>query len=300
MVFKKKIHKRTWKRERKRIKSKFKKNIKDVMDYYKNNNNKNIKLKNSDEIIIKCNDILVKNENKCNKFKNGKPKKYKGKAFNNSKECDKYNKCKEHFATYMTGHEPKYNPDLWADPIIEGTHNCYAYFLNDHIPKLKTKCTHICKKKNRCKHKLNECGDFKPQPGDYAANVGLLKKPNRIYTCPEMIHKISKDNSDIKTKKKYIFKTKFSQKCPNKYYKGAVVIEPNKTYHFYRQDNNVRYSHKQGTLRVTNLDASRKPIYAPHLSDRNYNKNKGKGINYTKFCNYLCVPKNSYIKTNAI
>ena len=34
-----------------------------------------------------------------------------------------------------------------------------------------------------------------------------------------------------------------------------MVVDPGNTYHFYRQDNNVRYSHKQGTLDVENLDA---------------------------------------------
>ena len=115
-----------------------------------------------------------------------------------------------------------------------------------------------------------------------------------------MVTKVIKDNTDPKTKKQFIFKSKFSQKCPPKYYKGALVIEPNKTYHFYRQDNNVRYSHKLGTLKITNIDASGKPIYAPHLADRNYNKKKNKQLNYTRFCSYLCAPKNSYIKTNAI
>ena len=70
---------------------------------------------------------------------------------------------------------------------------------------------------------------------------------------------------------------------------------------FYRQYNNVRWSHKQGTLRVENVDAGGKPIYAPHLSDMNYNKeNKNNGINYTKFCNYMCIPNNDYLETHAL
>ena len=108
------------------------------------------------------------------------------------------------------------------------------------------------------------------------------------------MYKIMKDNPSIKP-------IKFNRKCPNKYYKAAIVIDPEHTYHFYRQDKNVRWSHKPGTLKVTNKDASGNPIYAPHLSDRNYNKELEKdGIDYTKFCNYFCVPKNSFKRTNAI
>ena len=78
-------------------------------------------------------------------------------------------------------------------------------------------------------------------------------------------------------------------------YKGAMVIDTNNTYHFYRQDDNVRYSHKQGTLRVENKDASGKAIYAPHLADRDYNKSKKKdGITYDQFCSYFCIPNNNY------
>lgn len=296
MVFKKYIPKKTRKRRLKRTRSKFKRNIKNV-EHYMNNKPKYI---NIDDLIIKCNNILVKNEAQCNKFKKGIPKKFKGKPFNTENKCKQYNQCKKMFSNFMTGDEPRYNPKVWSDPIIEGTHNCYAYFLNDHIPKLKTKCKHICKSQNRCKQKLDACGDFKPQPGDYAANIGILDRPNRIYKCPDMVNKVIKDNTDPKTKKKFIFKSKFSQKCPPKYYKGALVIEPNRTYHFYRQDNNVRYSHKLGTLQIKNVDASGKPIYAPHLADRNYNKKKNNQLNYTRFCSYLCAPKNSYIKTNAI
>ena len=51
----------------------------------------------------------------------------------------------------MSGYEPSYNPDKWSDPIVEGSHNCYTYFLNDQIPEVKNKCRKLCKKKNKCR-----------------------------------------------------------------------------------------------------------------------------------------------------
>ena len=78
-----------------------------------------------------------------------------------------------------------------------------------------------------------------------------------------------------------------------------MVVHPGNTYHFYRQDKNGRFSHKQGTLTVENKDASKKPIYVPHMSDMNYAKGDPDGINYTDFCGYMCVPENKHIKTFA-
>ena len=70
---------------------------------------------------------------------------------------------------------------------------------------------------------------------------------------------------------------------------------------FKTQDSNLRFSHKQGTLEVENVDASDLPIYAPHLADKNYNKdNKEDGINYNESCGYMCIPSNKYESTSAI
>ena len=33
----------------------------------------------------------------------------------------------------MSNTEPNYNPDDWSDPLIEGSHNCYTYFLDDRV-----------------------------------------------------------------------------------------------------------------------------------------------------------------------
>ena len=169
----------------------------------------------------------------------------------------------------MSGSEPDYDPSIWKDPLVEGTHNCYMYFLNDQQQRLKQKCFNICKKKGKnnssCKtKKQNGCSNLKPQPGNYAHLKGNFKGNRRIYSCPAMIDKVLKDNYKKGTKKSKIIHwnnltphQQFIKKCPKNYYKGAVVVHPKNTYHFYRQDANTRFSHKQGTLSVENLDASR-------------------------------------------
>ena len=257
--------------------------------------------------IETCNKILVERENDCNCFVDS------NKEFpdlnvsrcmreKNTKKCRDYNTCKKKFIKFMSNSEPNYDPDSWSSPIIEGSHNCYTYFLNDHIPTTMNKCRKLCKAENNCKRKTKSCGNLKPQPGKYASTKpGNDKYKNRKYTCPDMQEKVLMDNFNDDLNSSVIHPVPFSASCPKHHYKGALVVDPDNTYHFYRQDNNVRWSHKQGTLRVENVDASGKAIYAPHLSDMNYNKEgKNNGINYTKFCNYMCIPNNDYLQTHAL
>ena len=278
----------------------------------KKNKTLNLKLnKITDKLVNVCNKILVRRENNCNCFDstNYPSNDIKGcRKRNNNSYCRNYNKCKRVFSKFMTGSEPKYNPENWSEPLIEKSHNCYAYFLDDKIPEIKNKCLDICKeqghKKSKCKSNakaVNECSDLKPQPGNYAYEHGTKGfKRNRHYTCKHMKKKILIDSYNPKTKKSNIYETDFNKACPKDYYKGGMTIQKGKTYHFYRQDKNGRFSHKQGTLKVENKDASGKAIYAPHLSDMDYNKKKEKGgISYNEWCGYYCIPRNYKADTHA-
>jgi hypothetical protein len=255
-----------------------------------------------------CNDILIKKEKECNCFDTqGYPTDSQDYCMriNHGKKCKDYNICKRGFLSKMSGSEPQYNPENWTDPIIEGSHNCYAYFLDDHIPDIKRECEGHCPKFNVkngrriCNTKPDKCDDLKPQPGDFAVKNGLLKENKYVYNCETILDKVLLDNTNKFTNENKIFRTTFEKKCPPNHYKGAVVVHPKKTYHFYRQDKNGRFSHKQGTLKVENTDASGNAIWTPHLADRNYKKDKSDGINYTDFCSYVCVPNNAFKSTNA-
>lgn len=264
------------------------------------------------DLVTTCNKILLKKESVCQCFdSNNHPLSDFSKCQKKKSECDAYNKCRKIFNKSISGAEPDYNPEDWSDPLIEGTHNCYMYFLNDQQDRLKKKCVNICKEKGKnnkaCRtKKQNSCSNLKPQPGNYAYLKGNFKGNRRIYSCPAMIDKVLKDNYKKGTKKSKIIhwdhlghEQQFLKKCPENYYKGVMVVHPKNTYHFYRQDPSGRFSHKQGTLRVENKDASGKPIYVPHLADMDYAKGDKSGINYTDFCGYMCVPKNSFADTQA-
>ena len=263
------------------------------------------------DLVSTCKKILLKKEADCQCFdKNNTPLHY-SECKNNAKQCEAYNKCRKIFSSSLTGSEPHYNPDDWSDPLVEGTHNCYMYFLNDQQDRLKKKCITACKdngKNNKSckKKKQSSCSNLKPQPGNYAQEQGNFTGNRRIYSCPAMIDKVMKDNYKKGSKKSKIIhynklpiEQQFLKKCPENHYKGVLVVHPKKTYHFYRQDKNGRFSHKQGTLRVENIDAEKKPIYVPHLSKMNYSKGRKNGINYTDFCGYMCVPENTHESTYA-
>lgn len=218
-------------------------------------------------------------------------------AVNNTDFCELHQDCTSYLRNFMSGSEPEFQPQLWADPYIEGSHNCYSYFLNRQVKAVKEKCNEICLKKHKtsCPKKDSECSDLKPQPGDFdlIKRTGSDKGKERIYQCPNMQHKILTDNPSLKP-------VMFNQKCPNGYYKGALVVDPENTYHFYKQDKTATFSHKPGISKLSQVDSSKQKIYVPHFADRDYrdDENNDEAINYTNFCGYYCVPGNKLVHKN--
>lgn len=224
--------------------------------------------------------------------------------------CAKHANCRSKLQQFLSGYEPDFNPSKWKDPYIEGSHNCYSYFLNKQVKAVSEKCQSICKKKNsnnnggnknannNCPNTDNDCTDLKPQPGDFS----LIKKrgndssKERVYKCPNMEAKILADN-------KVLIPVDFKTKCPKNYYKGAMVVDPEHTFHFYRQDKDGMWSHKPGISPISRVDADKKPIYVPHFANRNYEKDNNDPedqINYTDFCGYYCIPRDDYMDLNLV
>ena len=173
----------------------------------------------------------------------------------------------------INGYEPLYEPLKWNNNInIKKSHNCYSYMLNDISHKL----SNICKKGN-CKY-------INSQPGHYS---NMTKKVNTKDTnCKGLLNRVKSDNPKI-------YDIDFKEKCKEEYYKGALSVTPQKSYHFYRQDNTGYWSGKDGSRKATNLDASNKLIIDPKKADRKY-----KHSNFNEFCGYFCVPNNKLYKTN--
>lgn len=216
--------------------------------------------------------------------------------------CSQHMDCPKQLSRYISGSEPIYEPSKWNNKYIEGSHNCYSYFLDSQVQAVTEKCQSACKKSNNkdCPNNNSECTDLKPQPGDYnlLRTTGSTYEENPIYKCPAMERKIMMDNETL-------IQIPFNRKCPHKYFKGTMVVDPDHTFHFYRQDKDGMWSHKPGISPISNIDASNRPIYIPHLADRNYARDKSNNeeddsINYSEFCGYYCIPENNYMNKNLI
>ena len=170
---------------------------------------------------------------------------------------------------------PSYEPEKWNnDILIKKSHNCYAYALN----LINTDNKKLCEKYMSI-HNSKDCLDVRPQPGYYS---GYLDEYKPIFiSCDKIIRRMKKDNPMIKKLRK-------EEKCKDGYYKIALCCRENGTdYHFYRQDNNGLWSHKDGYRKATNKDSKKRIIKDPFLADR--------GI-YKLFCGYFSVPNEAKYK----
>jgi hypothetical protein len=205
--------------------------------------------------------------------------------------CELHQDCLKFSQSFLNKFELPYQPEKWnGNPNIKESHNCYTYFLDKEVNPIKSKCKHL-----RDANKDDKCGDLKPQPGDFymLVNNGSLDNKDRNYSCKIVSDRILNDNPSIQ-------KAKFYEKCPTGSYKGAMVVDPGNTFHFYRQNADGTWSHKPGVLDITNVDASGDRIYFPHTANRNYKESKSSGINYTDFCGYYCIPRKGRVNMYAI
>lgn len=222
----------------------------------------------------------------------------KNKVVDGGHFCSLHLDCPSKLNKYMSGSEPSYDEKSWGEKFVEGSHNCYSYFLDSQVPAVKEKCQTLCNKSNNkdCPRNNSECTDLKPQPGDFnlLMATGSTHEDDPVYKCPQMEAKILNDN-------KSLIPVPFNQKCPKNFYKGAMVVDPGHTFHFYRQDKDGKWSHKPGISPISRKDAGDKPIYVPHFADRNYARDENNdedAINYTGFCGYYCIPNNYYMNKN--
>jgi hypothetical protein len=178
------------------------------------------------------------------------------------------------------GYEPETDLNKWNDDKnIKHSHNCYSYFLNDINKELEDLCQD------------GECKYINPQPGHCKEDI----KVNFENTICEIFHnRILSDNPSI-------YVEEFGNKCKDGFYKGALTIDPKHQYHFYRQDKDGLWSHKDGGKAATNRDANGCLIYDPKISNKCYTSKdkdgKIKKTHYSDFCNYYCIPNNDHSDT---
>ena len=92
-----------------------------------------------------------------------------------------------------------------------------------------------------------------------------------------------------------IYKIGENAKCIPSHYKGALVVAPNRDYHYYRENDDGQWTHKPGYKPSTSLDSNNNLITNPRNAARDY----GGTLNYKDFCGYLCVPRDEKKKRMA-
>lgn len=136
-----------------------------------------------------------------------------------------------------------------------------------------------CKKKGSCRR-------FFHQPGAVNGDRNALNKEERR-TCAVVERLQKADNPNID-------KTGFYGRCPAGKSKIALVVDPGEDYHYYRQDADGMWSHKDGSNKVKRFDALKRPIFNPELAARDY-RWQDSDLNYESFCGFYCVPRNGEV-----
>ena len=175
---------------------------------------------------------------------------------------------------------PPFDPQKWnSPPSKRNAHNCWTYALDLIDPRLTSECERIkCEMKNH----------LKPQPGYYAGCPRVDDKSK--YSCKLVMDRVFKDNPHLIKKDNMV--------CPKNYSSAALAVHPGLTYHFYRQDQDGYWSHKDGATDAKRYDADGKSILDPKKANRHYKGKKidGQIVNYKDFCGYFCVPKDKNLK----
>jgi hypothetical protein len=165
------------------------------------------------------------------------------------------------------GSEWKYDPENWNNKYAVGTVNCYAYAV------------------------VKACATTpgtKIQPGDFS------KERFTQLTETNIIEAVKRDIGQGN-----IYKTTAAAKPPSGWRKVALVIAPGEDYHWYEQNSDGYWSHKQGLSPISNLDASGKKIIDPKNCNRHYSYRYRNiagnpftiDLNYSTFCGYYMIRK---------
>ncbi len=177
-----------------------------------------------------------------------------------------------------SGYEPPYDPDRFnGNPEIQDVHNCWDYAM-DVIDFAQL---------NQCTKGSRNCEPRFHQPGGTKGLSNILQDADGR-SCKVVDYLMRQDVPDLA-------RTTFERKCPSGTSKIALVVHPGEDYHFYRQDPDGYWSHKDGANKVKRFDAKGHLIKNPKTAARNY-RSKGSFLNYTDFCGFYCAPRRKTIK----
>ena len=139
----------------------------------------------------------------------------------------------------------------------------------------------------QCMDKQPGCSLLYHQPGGTDNSSSELRNAEGR-ACPVVERLMMRDVPDIR-------RTTFKKRCGRSQSKIAMVVHPGQDYHFYRQDSDGYWSHKDGANNVKRFDAEGRAIWNPKTAARDYRPN-GSYLNYKDFCGFYCVPRRRAIR----
>jgi hypothetical protein len=137
------------------------------------------------------------------------------------------------------------------------------------------------------KNNGKNCRQYFPQPGALHGDRNALNASDRR-TCSNVDKLIMADIPGL-------LHSSYHEKCPARTSKGAMVVDEGNDYHFFRQDSDGMWSHKDGSNKVKRYDALKRRIFDPELASRDYTW-QGSDLNYDDFCAFYCVPRDHEIQ----
>ena len=170
-----------------------------------------------------------------------------------------------------SGYELEYQPELWNYSPVQANTHCYFYALNTQLNP--------------------DTGHFGAvDPNGLTADV--LDTANR----EKFIECVNRDAANWGFTFQEVGRYEV---CPPGTYKVAIVIARyaiRRDYHWYRQNADGTWSHKQGDLPVTNLDSNNQIIYDPQTAARDIYNSKGEYQGeYNVFIGYFAVTPLNYM-----
>lgn len=150
----------------------------------------------------------------------------------------------------------EFEPKEWKKFTVENSTNCYIYALN--LPKNP--------------YTNNYYQDWKYiQPGRLGGNIQREKELKAPYDKKEIFEMVKKDLAAIGME---IVESTYDEVREGNWWKVALAFDNNcgffdvGDYHWYRQNTDGTWSHKPGSCKVRNTDASNMIIENPETCDR--------------------------------
>jgi len=171
----------------------------------------------------------------------------------------------------LSGSEPIRDAKYYNKPYVRKSHNCYSYAMFVHDPMGEQ----LCKKYGNCRDEFH-------QPGAKTGHRNALNKEERR-SCKVVENLMMGDIPEVT-------KSTFQARCPTGMSKVGAVVHKGVDYHWYRQDRDGYWSHKDGSNKVKTFDALKRLIFNPELASRDY-RWQGSDLNYEDFCGFYCVPR---------